>query len=152
MESKKRELNKKKVFSLVGGVIVLAAVVGGILYWQFGRDAVASNTEQQSEIIRSENQALLDQVRTHIILPEGEEPTIATIDNAEDLARLQDFFKHSQNGDKLIIYPQAKRAFIYSPSRDIMVSAGPTYFENTQLTSTDAGTEATESPESETTP
>lgn len=147
MESKKKELNKKKVFGLIGGGIALV-LVGGILYWQFGRAEGESGTPQPSEVIRSENQALLAQVQAHIILPEGEEPTIATIDNAEDLALLQDFFKHSQNGDKLIIYTQAKRAFIYSPSRDIIVAAGPTYFGN----STSTNSETAETSEAEVAP
>lgn len=119
---------KKKLvigFSVVGIVIILF----GVLYWQWVRMRnTATDPAVQKETARLENQALIILVKRHILLPENEAPTIATIDNAQDLANEQDFFKNAQNGDKLLIYPKAKQAFIYSPSRDVVVVMGPTSF------------------------
>lgn len=119
----------KKLLILACILVALAISMVGVLYWWSSTDQdFALDPIAQTEAIQLENEALLIQVLQHILLPEGEAPTIATIDNAEELANEQDFFKNSQNGDKLLIYPKAKRAFIYSPSRDIIVASGPTFF------------------------
>lgn len=141
---------KNRKFLFIGAGLILVIIVGGIVYWQFSRSSESTQAAQETAV-RSENEALLAQVQQHIILPEGEEPTIATIDNADDLANAQDFFQNSQNGDKLIIYQNARRAFIYSPSRDIVVAAGPTYFAAEKQTTSETiditnTTEATTTP------
>lgn len=122
-------LNKKLLITAC--ILVLLVVsIGGILYWwrPVGQTLVTDPAAQR-EAVRLENEALLLQVQQHILLPGNEAPTVAVIDNAQELASEQDFFKNSQDGDKLLIYPQAKRAFIYSPSRDVIVAAGPTFFD-----------------------
>lgn len=50
-----------------------------------------------------------------MILPEGETPTIATVSDA-DKVKSQTFFQRAENGDKVIVYQQAKKAILYRPS------------------------------------
>lgn len=57
----------------------------------------------------------------HIILPEGETPIVGPIDTAQ---AKEPFFKNAQNGDLLVVYRTTQQAFIYSPSRKILVNAG----------------------------
>ena len=38
---------------------------------------------------------------------------------------LKSLDKNAQNGDKLLVYQQAKQAFIYSPARNKLVNVGP---------------------------
>ena len=57
----------------------------------------------------------------HIILPEGEVPGIFPIDKAQ---AEEPFFKNAEDGDLLVVYRSTQQAFIYSPSRKILVNAG----------------------------
>ncbi|MBI5357887.1 hypothetical protein HZB74_03515 [Candidatus Saccharibacteria bacterium] len=64
-------------------------------------------------------------------VPQGEEPTIATV---QDVSKLQNqaFFKNAQNGDKVLIYSQAKKAILYRPSTDKIIEVGPVNIGDSQ--------------------
>lgn len=64
-----------------------------------------------------------------MLLPE-EEPVVATIIDSAFLATQSAFYAQAQNGDKLVIYPQAQKAFVYSPERNIIVNSGPLVLDN----------------------
>jgi hypothetical protein len=68
--------------------------------------------------------SLIARVAKHIIVNPNEEPTIATIENA-DLLKQQSplFYKDAQNGDRLLVW--SDKAILYSPSRDIILAALP---------------------------
>lgn len=55
---------------------------------------------------------------------EGEEPTIATITDREKL-KDQAFFARAENGDKVLIYAQAKKAFLYSVKTGKVLEIAP---------------------------
>ncbi len=59
-----------------------------------------------------------------ITLPEGEEPTVATITDIEKL-KDQTFFQKAKNGDKVIIYTNAKKAILYDPIARKIIDVAP---------------------------
>jgi len=59
-----------------------------------------------------------------IMLPEGEEPTVATISDIEKL-KDQAFFTHAQNGDKVLIYTTAKKAILYRAETNKIIDVAP---------------------------
>jgi hypothetical protein len=65
--------------------------------------------------IERETADLTQKIGKFMELPAGEQPTLATV---TDRAKLkgQDFFESAQNGDKVLIYPKAKKAILYRPS------------------------------------
>jgi hypothetical protein len=73
---------------------------------------------------QSENKQLVDKISVFMILPEGEEPTIATVSDREKLSE-KDFFKKSENGDKILIYTEAKKAILYRPSLNKVIEVAP---------------------------
>lgn len=79
-----------------------------------------------------------------MFLPE-EDPTIATITDAENLIQQQPFYAGAQNGDKLLIFPNAKKAIIYSEARDKLINVGPIYFNANKAADESEATTATAS-------
>lgn len=58
-----------------------------------------------------------------IELPEDETPTVATVTDLEKVKE-QAFFRNAQNGDKVLIFTNAKKAFLYRPSANMIIEVG----------------------------
>lgn len=79
-----------------------------------------------------ENTALVSKIGELITLPEGEDPTIATITDVERL-REQDFFNKAENDDKILIYTQVEqRAILYRPSINKVIEVAPVNIGETE--------------------
>lgn len=62
-------------------------------------------------------------VGRHYLLPTEEVPALATV---EDRAKLNsEFLRSAENGDKLLIYKNAKKVILYRPSIDRVIEVGP---------------------------
>lgn len=132
IKDKKRELPK------ILFTILVVALVGfaGWSYWQYSElkkeKDLATNPELQAKIAQKEMQKVLTLVKKHMIVPEGEEPQLATIVDAEEVIKQQPFFEGAVDGDKVLIFVNARRAVVYSPSRDLIVNAGPVFSDENQ--------------------
>jgi|SRR3989344_7360039 len=71
-----------------------------------------------------QTQKLTEEVGKLIDLPIGEEPTVATITDITKLTK-QDFFQKAENGDVVLIYSQAKKAYLYSPTLKKILDVQP---------------------------
>ncbi len=58
-----------------------------------------------------------------MVLPD-EQPTFATVSDVTKL-RNQPFFAHAANGDKLLVYGEAKKAILYRPATNKIIEIGP---------------------------
>ena len=65
-----------------------------------------------------------------MILPDNEVPQVAEIRDAALAAKEQLFYAGAQNGDKILIYLNSRKAIVYSPARNIIVNVGPVYMDN----------------------
>ena len=63
-------------------------------------------------LAREEAKTLVQKLAALVVLPQGEEPVIATVTDKEKLID-QPIFASAENGDKLIIYSAAKKAYLY---------------------------------------
>jgi LytR cell envelope-related transcriptional attenuator len=116
------------VFSKVTlGVLLIAAIGGsGYLYVRY------QNTQLQLEELKKdpksialeETKNIVSSVSAHMSLPQGEEPVIATVKDINKL-KSQAFFKNAKNGDRVLIYTEAKRAILYRPSTDKIIEVAP---------------------------
>ncbi len=115
--------NKK----IIGIVIAVIIVIGIAVYVSKNKSVVEGdpNTEQA----QAEMQALVAEIGKLIELPKGENPTVATI---TDPAKLKDqpFFANAKNGDKVLIYPNARKAFLYDPSTKKLIEVAPLILGN----------------------
>lgn len=109
---------RRYFFPLVLGAAVLA--LAGV--YELGRMRVyrahpeLSSTEQAT--------ALLAKVGELIQLP-NEQPTMATINDAASAKESQPFLVNAENGDTLIVYPNAQQAIVYRPSTNKLITVGP---------------------------
>ena len=78
---------------------------------------------------RAETTTLINKInKQRVSLPpadiENGEPTLVTV---QDVTKLQDqeFFEKAQNGDKVLIYEQAKKAYLYRPSTNRVINVAP---------------------------
>lgn len=87
--------------------LLLLLTVSTTVYFYYQYTKIKTSNTNEIEI-------LLTELSKHIQLP-NEIPTLATV---TDKTKLQDqpFFQNSQDGDKLIIFPQASKAILYRPS------------------------------------
>jgi hypothetical protein len=112
-----------KIF-LRDSLIVMSAVVvgGGIMY---GIMVYQQQHVQQQTVLSTQTQVdnALVQIGKLIELPK-EIPTIATV---SDVTKLQDqqFFSQAKNGDKVLIFAQAKEAILYRPSENKLIHVAP---------------------------
>ncbi|MBI1863269.1 LytR C-terminal domain-containing protein [Candidatus Microgenomates bacterium] len=73
---------------------------------------------------QSELKSIIDRVGKHIQLPKNETPELVTVSN-KDKVRDLPFFKNAANGDKVLLYKNAKMAYLYRPGTDQLINAAP---------------------------
>lgn len=73
---------------------------------------------------KAEADKLIAQISKIILLPSEETPTIATVSDPDKLKN-QPFFNDTQKGDKVLIYTNARKAFIYRPGSNKIINIAP---------------------------
>lgn len=112
-------LNLKIILPAVITVLVATAIGGYFIYQK-----TTSPVQQAAQNPQDEVRQLVAEVGKLIELPKGEDPTVATVTDVEQL-RTQPFFQNAQNGDKVLIYQNAKKAILYSPSTKKVLEVAP---------------------------
>ena len=119
---KRPQLPKSFFRWLVIVVVVAVCGAGAALFvaWQkpeiLGLSRAVVDAKQEVDV-------LLAQVKKLIALPD-EVPTVATVSDIEKLAD-QPFFVNAQNGDKVLIFTNAKKAILYRPSAGLIIDVAP---------------------------
>lgn len=95
---------------LIGLVLLFFVILSAYLLIAHSRSQADPNLA-----IQKETNELTDHIGSFMELPTGEQPTLATVTD-QDKLKAQNFFVHARNGDKLLVYPKAKKAILYRPS------------------------------------
>jgi len=109
-------------------IALLAIAVGTAAYYvnryHDSQQQVKKLNANPTVTAQQQQQQLLDKVGKLTVLPKGEAPTIATV---TDITKLKDqpFFVNASNGDKVLIYTQAKEAFLYRPATNKIINIAP---------------------------
>jgi hypothetical protein len=103
---------------------LLALMIAGIFYWKWqgARQDPKKFLEQQS---KREIEAVVAKVGKLLVLPQDEMPTVLTIENRDDLDTSQEFLSLAENGDKLLLYQDSKKAILYRPRTNQIVNVAP---------------------------
>ncbi len=104
--------NKIILVIICVGALVAAIVPSVYFYQKYQKTQVRTVDEAKKAIGKL------------MVLPEGEEPTLATI---ADITKLegQPFFSKAQNGDQILIYMTSRKAILYRPSLGKIIDVGP---------------------------
>ena len=111
--------------------LVIAASVGGTVYIARTNPKLLGIQTQSVDQTREETEILVKEVGQIIALPEGEIPQLATVTNVEE-AIDNPFFSNAQNGDKVLIYSVAGKAYLYRPSEKKIIEVGVVNLNQTQ--------------------
>jgi hypothetical protein len=107
-------------FQYVTFVVFLLALVvvalGTAFYFYMKAGATEPRSQEAAEIIAA--------VSKLMVLPEGEEPTVATVSDPAQLAD-QPFFSNAKVGHKVLIYTKARKAILYDPAAHKIVEVAP---------------------------
>lgn len=110
---------QKFVTVIVPIIAVVAIVLSGYFYLQ-----VRTLSKNPQAVAQKETDDLVAKVSKLVILPTGEVPTVATVSDPEAL-KDQAFFASAQKGDKVLIYAQAKKAYLYSVVLNKIIDVAP---------------------------
>lgn len=119
------ELLRKPIY-LVLLLLILSLAALGVVYSQYQKtQSELAKIKNDPQAVRTEEtKKLIEQVSKVMVLPSGEIPTLATITDISKLKN-QPFFAKAQNGDKLLIYTDAKRAILFRPSTNKVIDVAP---------------------------
>lgn len=122
-ESGKKFSSKSIVTIAAFGLVALfAAGVGGYFFLQYQNEQVSMKDPQKAT--EQESKRIVDEVGKMIVLPQNENPQIATVSDVTKLKE-QSFFSQAKNGDIVLIYTQAQKAVLYDPAQKKIVEVGP---------------------------
>ena len=142
-KSKKRKLiSRQWIMVAIAFLIFIAAA--GTAYYFYNEDlknkkeieAAQAEIERLSDteqVAKEEQEQLINQVGQLVELPTNETPTVATVTDINRLKN-QAFFADAQNGDKLLIFTREKKAYLYRPSTNKIVTIAPLNINSQQNT------------------
>ncbi|MBY0110565.1 hypothetical protein K2Y00_00960 [Patescibacteria group bacterium] len=110
--------NKYVVPALVVLLLVLAGSAA-YLYMQ-----VSSLKQDPEALARKEAEELVAVVGKLILLPKDELPTVATVSDPTKLSD-QAFFAKAKVGDKVLLYPTSRKAYLYDPKANRVLEVAP---------------------------
>ncbi len=126
-------MNKQKIIAIVIGVVCVGLVVTSWYFYSQWKKAVNVSADNTQEVL-----SVAEEIGRHIQLPQDETPTLATVSDKEKL-KDQQFFAAAENGDKVLIYSNARKAILYRPSIDRIIEVAPIFFNDATSTNPAAG-------------
>lgn len=141
---------KKNIGRLI--LIIVALVILGALtyfgwsWWDLRKQVdTLLKPEGIEELQKKQTEELLNKMKEHIVLPDDEEPIIATVTDAEALKEESEFYALAKNDDVVVIYVRAKKAFLFDPFSNRVLNVGPVITdENSEGTETLEGSVSVE--------
>jgi hypothetical protein len=121
LKAKAKSLTPKTYIVVACVVIVLLTALAGFFFWKY---VSVKNDGASATANQEKSERIIGQVSEHFQLPSGEEPTVAEVQDKDKLDK-QQFFDKAENGDYILIYKEAKLAFIYRESVDKLINVGP---------------------------
>lgn len=114
-----KTLQRRILKTIVPLIAILAIIAAGYFYSE-----LRMLRKNPQAVAQSESLALVAKVGRLVVLPAGETPTVATVSDPTAL-KDQPFFASAEQGDKVLIYAQAKKAILYSVRLNKILEVAP---------------------------
>ena len=115
----------RKLFILIPIVLLVVAVGFAAYFYHQKVELTAKSVDTSEQQVAN----VITAVGKLIILPENENPTVATVSDPAALKN-QPFFADAEMGDKVLIYTKSKEAILYRPSINKIIAVSPLSFDN----------------------
>ncbi|MDP3740994.1 MAG: hypothetical protein Q8R08_01550 [bacterium] len=113
--------NLPKTYLFLGILLLIFALAAsGMAFYFYSKSSNVQDTVKSAGM----DEELIKEISKLIVLPEDEQPTIATVADPEQL-KDQPFFARAQKGFKVLIYTNAKKAILYDPVNHKIVEVAP---------------------------
>lgn len=99
-------------------ILIILVLISGGAY--FLGDFFRVKVDAGAVVASSDSRGIVERVGKIALLPEGEEPTVATINDLRPLID-KPFFKNAKVGYKLLIYERAGRGILYDPVKNKII-------------------------------
>ncbi len=120
---------KKIPIIFVTIIAILGIATSAFFYMQYQKaQNLLKDPAAQGQL---EVKDLVQKVSRLMLLPEDEQPTVATVSDYKKL-KDQPFFKNAQNGNKVLIYTKAKIAILYDPKINKILAVVPVNLGQTE--------------------
>ena len=126
---KDKILGRKFLIITIFIVVVIALIPTIYFYVQY--QSTQELLKAPGQASNDETGTLVELVGKLIELPKSETPTIATVSDKSKLSD-QPFFANSENGDKVLIYANSKKAYIYRPSINKIIEVASVNLSNNE--------------------
>lgn len=115
--------------------LLLVTAVGAAIFfymqWQRVQGQIKQATETNQlqsgpdEETQKQIENIIKTLREVVLLPEGETPTLVRVTDKEKLTENKEFFQDAENGDIVLVYTQARKAYLFRPSTGKLVNLAP---------------------------
>lgn len=130
---------KSLLFKFGPYLLVILIIVGVTAYAIRQKPEILGLSKGPSQV-QAEIDVLVKEVGMLIELPQDETPTVATVTEVEKV-REQPFFAKAKNGDKVLIYTNARKAILYRPSDKRIIEVGAVNINQEAIPSPEPGQE-----------
>lgn len=116
--------NLLKKYTIPLGVLIVVIAAIPSIYFFLKYQAAQKRLTNPTQYAQDEVKATVAEVGKLMALPDSETPTVATVNDIEKLKN-QPFFTNAENGDKVLIYTNAKKAILYRPTAKKIIDVAP---------------------------
>lgn len=145
---RKSKVRRRGIYVIIFALVLILGAGGYFAYGKYDglkkeNARIASDNAKLAnpqESAKLETERVKASVAKLIDVPQDEDPTIASVVDASKLSE-QAFFKNAKNGDKVVMYAQAKKAILYRPDTNKIIEVAPINIGNNEKPAAPAGTE-----------
>lgn len=118
---------KQNILGLIFlGILIVVSINALYFFNQYQKTQkdVEKIKKNPQAVLAEQSNMLIEEVGKLVDLPKGETSTVATVTDISKLKE-QPFFTKAKNGDKVLIYTQARKAYLYRPSTNKVIDIAP---------------------------